>query len=261
MRSHIVPKSFTAPLNKRKGEPQKAFLLDHRGVKRHTRRGGVYQEFFLCTECEGRLGNWDNYAGGIFLRHASRWQPVCNPTIWTPHGEPGELRGWQVEADAETILLFFASFLWRAHATSLKEFGDFDLGEQAERFRRISVAGVMAADSPLEAVLVRYEPSIRTPGIEKAWSLSPVGNLNGRRCCSFAIGGWLAYLNVDAKPFAPEIQVGMLKPNHPLLAISLPFDGSQADLALRRAVTDIHSALVEQAVRGATNKIQRAADA
>jgi hypothetical protein len=258
LRSHLIPDSFTASLTKKGTKQQQAYLLDQAAIARSARPGGIYQEHFLCGECERRLGVWDDYTGGVFFRDVDAWKPVRNPSIWTmDHGEPEELRGWQLDVDVDKLLLFFYSFLWRAHATDRKEFAAFDLAEHAEHFRQVSLTGTLPAESPLEIVLIRYERSERLPGIETAWSFSDAGLLDGRHGYAFDFGGWRAFLKIDGRPFSPVLQQGTVRIGRPLFALSLPFDGSRADQQLRQAAKDIAQAESERSVRNASTRLER----
>jgi L-ascorbate metabolism protein UlaG (beta-lactamase superfamily) len=114
-------------------------------------------------------------------------------------------------------------------------------------------------DEEFSDVLVRFLPSMVSPGLETAWSFSSEGSLEGCHGYAFTFSGWRVYLKVDAKPFPQQIQAGMLQAGRPLFALALPFDGSLADVEMRRAAQAISRREEERAVRNATARIERAA--
>jgi hypothetical protein len=254
VRSHIVPDSFTKHLS-RSGAP---FLLDGERRNRKRRPGGFYQDEFLCSNCEQRIGKWDAAAADVFFRDIAAWEPVTN-AVWTPQSVPGAIQGWNLTNGAEEILLFFASLLWRAHASNRPEFEKVDLGEQADHFRAIADTGKIPPETPMRVLLCRFLPSTRAPGFERnLWILPYPTTLLNLACYSFQFGGWLAQIKVDSRPLSPEIEIGTVQPGTPMLAAAMAFDGSRFETSARSLAYDIMRSERKRSVVSATKRLERA---
>lgn len=80
---------------------------------------GSYDPNILCSKCDNKIGNYDDYA----LSFVNSAKPANLPVGV----------GWQVKnVDSHKLKLFCMSYLWRASITSRKEFNGINLGEKHE---------------------------------------------------------------------------------------------------------------------------------
>jgi len=114
--SHIIPKSFYKYLYpEEKIEGKSLEMVDGRSGITKRSRIGPYEKL-LCSECDGAIGRYDDYAKTIFLDS-------------TPKNCPGANNAFLFEGiEYLNFKLFIVSLLWRASISSLDIFSRISLG-------------------------------------------------------------------------------------------------------------------------------------
>lgn len=137
--SHLIPKALTKP-----EQPGLSFLEAGKGLKPIRRHSSWYDNRLVTSHGEKILSDIDDWAIKKLRYHHlvwSGWGPIIElPDINPPRSD----WGFRILSDTEwpRLLLFFLSLLWRAAASSRKEFSDVNLpAEDIERLREMVVSG------------------------------------------------------------------------------------------------------------------------
>jgi len=121
-KSHIIPQFFYEPLYEN-GQPRKFFQISGDPVKKTISRQQGIWEYLLCEDCEAQFSGLEDYGrriifGGCEIRVSQR------PDGFLIH-----------DIDYAKFKLFQMSILWRADASTRREFSNVNLGPHRERLR------------------------------------------------------------------------------------------------------------------------------
>lgn len=124
-RSHILPELLWSPVY----DPDTGKAVSARFDLPYDRSiGRGIREHLLCGECEGRLGQHEDYFAKLW------YGDVPFPTTLR--------HGVRRKVNYTSFKLFHLAILWRAHASSLPEFARVNLGPDAEPMREALLSGV-----------------------------------------------------------------------------------------------------------------------
>lgn len=136
---------------------------------------GVYDPRILCRDCDGKLGDLDNYALWVCRRF---------PAEHTIRGDGlFEMR----DIDGDRFAMFVLSVLWRASITTRIEFAKVSLGSyEADACEVIFGAKPLAATPDYQLLLGRYR---------KTREFNPARNYTTPATMTIGLTGWCFALN------------------------------------------------------------------
>ncbi len=145
IRAHIIPKPFYEPI---KGDSDKVVVL-RPTEKKFTQysSSGIFDPEILCAECDGLLGQLDEYGLQIFK----------NPPAEADRITVGTLPGYDLHCDdVQRAQKFLLSVLWRASVTSHDFFQTVSLGRKYEdKIRHLIANGEEVTEADFEFVAIR----------------------------------------------------------------------------------------------------------
>lgn len=120
-KSHIIPEFLYKPIYEE--DPKRYFGVStdsSEGIDH--RQQGIWDRL-LCGDCEQHLSKWEDYASTLLYQRAQVQEISIGLRV--------------VNVDYEKFKLFLLSLLWRAGATSRKEFSEVSLGPHEEKLRKM----------------------------------------------------------------------------------------------------------------------------
>ena len=183
--SHIIPEFIYKPLY---DEKHRFNVLSNLGAKRPPKLQKGVRERLLCTDCEGHISQFEQYASHVFSGRAG--------VTASRQGNFVQLDG----LDYRKLKLFALSVLWRAGVSSLGFFGKVSLGVHEPRIRRMILEGDpgLPSDYPFVMSLVVFENIVQTDIImQPTWTRA-----NGHRGYRFVFGGiaWIYIVSSHSLP-------------------------------------------------------------
>lgn len=122
-KSHIIPEFFYKPIYEEDPERYFGVSTDSSEGIDH-RQQGIWGRL-LCGDCEQHLSKWEDYASTLLYQRAQVQEISIGLRV--------------VNVEYEKFKLFLLSLLWRAGATSRKEFSEVSLGPHEEKLRRMLI--------------------------------------------------------------------------------------------------------------------------
>jgi len=113
-------------------------------------RSGLYEGGLLCQQCENLLSKCESYASDIFF--GSNIKDRVKTTY--EFLEPSLLKINNIEY--AKMKLFFLSILWRCHISKNEAFKNINLGETAEKIRRMVLNEIPGSDKEYEIKIIIY---------------------------------------------------------------------------------------------------------
>ena len=182
--------------------------------------GGVYQEGFLCDECEGLTSQWEGAGSTALIHRADEWKPFPDPIAplaWTLMG-----------ADPVSLQLFFAQLLLKASLSTLPAFAAVNLGPHTPKFQEAILSKSLdPIRDAFEVVLTRYSASRKLPGVERAVQLPSRGRCGGANVYWVALNGFGAFVRVDQRSFVPSMRPVAVGNASDLIALQRSFDDNK----------------------------------
>jgi hypothetical protein len=156
---------------------------------------GYWDKNILCKECENlHLGELDRYASSVIFGGVGVKNVGMHPVQ-----EPGKLRVLKVSNLDFKFKIFILSVLWRAHISKHSFFKNIDLGDEAEKLRKVIRPG---SELSTQNYSVNIFGIIGKEGgpvkfiLEPFYRPSPTGNL-----AVFYINGFLYLINIGVNQF------------------------------------------------------------
>lgn len=184
-KSHIIPDSLYAPLFDEKSH--KFILLSSVPGEPNKRFSSGFWEHLLCQECEGQIGEWENYAKGLIesaIQQADHAKDILMAT----------------GVDYAKIKLFQLSVLWRSSVSSHNYFSAVSLGPHEEKVRTLLLARNpgRSSDYPCVMALLEDDVLLHAPMTDAARQPKPShimvsprsGRLEGARVYKFCFAGF-----------------------------------------------------------------------
>jgi len=149
------------------------------------RHKGIYQERFLCADCEGQIGRHEDYVAKAFKSKVS--------VVPTP--DAIRFTGF----DYRHMKLFQMSILWRASASTRDEFHGVALGPRQETLRVMVAADDAGAPSDFPCVVVT-NPSMREKFGQELIVTGAMGrDHDGQRVAVFFFGSLFWWFFVSSR--------------------------------------------------------------
>jgi hypothetical protein len=185
-------------------------------------RKGIYDASLVCEECEHRFGPWDDYADELLLNSWDKFEKITDRGQEIAYSFP--------EVDYRLLKLFFLSVLWRAHASQHVMFSKIDLGSREAALKDAIKQGDPGTVDFFGVVLQAFDSTnvgLLDPHPER---------FSGVRFCRFYLSHIIAFIKVDARPFAEPFSSIALGPGRPLVLVQKNFMGSPERRVMRRLV-------------------------
>ncbi len=212
--SHIIPRSFFAEITTA-GEILRQIASED-GIYPKRSPKGVYDNI-LCADCEARFSHWDDYGYDFLMR---------NTNITEIQGPDGAVIAVNLgECDANLLLMFFLSLIWRAHHSAHEMFTGVDLGPYADRIADLILKdGEGTLDDPHYAVaLSRFNAPAELTGL-----LNPQrAEYDGINHYKVYLGGYMAALKVSNQPGLYPYTEFYIRAGMPVVAVVRNFNNSK----------------------------------
>jgi hypothetical protein len=203
VKAHIIPRAFFEAIKlseskHSRGEKLKGVTNSRGNYPFRDTTKGFYDSNLVCLDCEGLFGPTDDYAVQILLK---------NPKSHVPHYLNGELLAWIInEYDYKKLMLFFISLLWRAGASSLKEFEKVSLGPYLDTAKIALNKQNLADIEKFSVFIARFENGIGRNIILDP-HLESKNDFNGIKVYRFYLGaGYIVHIKVDKRAFPIDFE-------------------------------------------------------
>jgi hypothetical protein len=181
IKAHLIPRVFAVEV--KVGKSFAANVLES-GTYRPT-QSGIWDNTILCAECDGVLGNYENYAYGVTRRIRA-----------TEDAKPWQQRTL-ADVDVTMILKFCAGILYKFSLTSTEN-GRVELGRYQESLRHFLFHAGAPCPAELDVLVLRplrYADdadvfAYRAPRDDRA---------HGLNFYRMMLGGVIFFVNLDAR--------------------------------------------------------------
>lgn len=139
VRSHIIPKSFQAPVKGSDG----SFYIYHEGAHiLQDAQDYLFDKGILCRECDNTFSPSENYTSGFFEGvRTGEIQPIRE------YIHDGGDKDYYYQPDLFLVKNCLLSILWRMSISKIKQYSSVKLGDLEEILRsRLNEPNLMAAD-------------------------------------------------------------------------------------------------------------------
>jgi hypothetical protein len=189
-RAHIFPRGIARTLS-RPGGHNRAIRPD--GSKPANQPLGAFDTEILCADCDGRLGQFDEYAVRF-----------CTALPTTPAARTGSLFR-KAEFDGSRFALAMLAILWRASVSAREEWRDTSLGPYQDRAADALFSEQGLVNIPgFQIVLMRYASSELDA---RKFIFHPIRIRSGPlNVYVMGVGGFQVLAKFDQRPFNTRLQ-------------------------------------------------------
>lgn len=244
VKSHIIPESFFRALKKENDH----FFLVSSNKEEYTKKNriGIYDQEILCSGCEEKFKNLDDYGQKIFLQNSANFIPISEEVGRNPVG-------WVLEKEVDFVKLkrFFLSVLYRADISENIFYQHVSLGPYQIMLKDI-------IDNNLEDSNFIFTIFIRKFDIEKNKFAKEIlldprpTRINGVRFYQIYFGsGYIVYIKVDKQNTPGDFQRLILGELPRLYIISGDLDNSAEINIIRKIGNNLRVQLTRR--RGKEN--------
>ena len=168
-----------------------------------TTHHGVYDKHILCKKCDGKLGDYDDYALDVCRRFPKEHSVVPDGMF--------EMKN----IDGDKFATFILSVLWRSSISSRPEFRKVSLGPFGNQARDVLFGTVsLASMCGYELIVGRFiNAPIRTENFYTSPARTKMLNLNAWH---FALGGFKILAKMDQLKLPRELQPAIVNGNDTL---------------------------------------------
>ena len=203
-KAHIIPRQFYHRM--RKQSPHLEIYSIGTSVERSTTQSGIWERGILCAGCDGKLGQFDDYAYKVL--------PATLDARKFRHFAP-RLSVYELgNVDVEKFQWFLVALAWRAAVARHPLFRRVKLGPYEERFRNVLLKTDLNALSSVAAVVCLFRP----PNYDEILPMPHRSKYDGVNVIQFYLYPWKLLLKVDQQDFASPFDDLALAPNRPATA-------------------------------------------
>ncbi|MGD9637758.1 MAG: hypothetical protein AB7U85_01705 [Alphaproteobacteria bacterium] len=183
IKAHIIPEKYFTKTKKL----QKIYSYDGDYPKKN--RIGVYDNEILCSDCDGKLGKYDEYSYEV-LFNLEKF--ICER----------DKNGIKVKnIDSNKLKLFYLSIIWRAHISKRPEFKKIDLGEKYSKIIKNSLLNNKLPEASFFEISI-WKHYFENNKIEEddidIMFFSPIKHkFEQTNCYIFLFGGYSHYIKID----------------------------------------------------------------
>lgn len=212
VKAHVIPEGFFRRL--REGQDPPRLLSNKKNEYPQKTPIGVYDKNILCEECERRFDVWDMYAQELL-----RDEPKNGSLLM----KEDQIVGWEVpNFNYKLLKLFFVSLLWRASVSSHKVYSKIKIGPYETVAKRLIDKDDPGSPDDFSVLLAKF---VHPLGIVIFDPFS--SKFEGVNCCTFYLGGYVAYLKTDKRPFPEPLSHFIMRPDKPLIIVKRDFEKSK----------------------------------
>jgi len=220
-KAHIIPRQFYHRM--RKKSPHLLTFKVSSPVEKSTTQSGIYQTGILCPECDGKIGQFDDYAYKIL--------PATTDARKFHRFAPGLCVYELGNVDVEKFQWFLVSLAWRAAVATHPLFRRVKLGPYEERFRNVLLKTDLKSLSTVAAVVCLFQP----PNHDEILFQPFRSKYDGVNVIQFYLYPWKLLLKVDQRDFAAPFDDLALSPGR--LAFAFVHDFlSQEEIKMVRSL-------------------------
>ena len=187
IKAHIIPQGFARLLQKN----GKNIDLSREKIAYAKSPMGLFDPNILCKACDGRLGQYDQYA-----------LEVCKG-FGSSHVNHGSEFEWP-DVDGEKIAKFVLSVLWRASISKRPELKDVDFGKKFEPIARDVLFGNRSLSTFFQFAVLpirMVDAHFGAEGIEGFYTTPYKMKFGDLRAYSFALSGFKFVAKADSRSF------------------------------------------------------------
>lgn len=178
---------------------------------------GFYDNSILCSECDGRLGRFDEYGKKFIFGLEHNSEPVKSPD-----GKLVALKA--TNFDYTKLRLFFLSVLWRASVSRLESFSRVSLGKYESDVHKLIHRQDPGDPSMFPVFLTRFTGvNLRLTMMDPVW-IRLGGDIRHYILYLIACN---AYIKVDRRPARRSFQNLALNPDRPLYVVLRDYAASK----------------------------------
>lgn len=148
-------------------------------------RIGIYDNNILCEDCDGLLGNYDQYVCERFKKENLKVRPVLLSDGWAVDENGRSVCFELPDVEPEKLVKFVLSVLWRAHLSARPEAKVVKLGPHAAPILDILKQNISIEHHPY-SVYLEYNPDLDMVMFQGAWRLDGGVNVNSFLCQQFS---------------------------------------------------------------------------
>jgi hypothetical protein len=204
-RAHIIPRKFYDRI-KRQGTPLIDFDIGA-NIKRKTTQSGIWETGVLCPQCDGRIGDSDNYAYRVLpavpLKERFKIFPM-------------DLRAYEVGMlNLDRFRSFLASLAWRSAHAEHPFFGNVSLGPYETRLKEI-LLGTATSDilQAVNALIILLKP----PTYDFILWPPCRTRIDGVNVLQFYLYPWKLIIKLDRRDFGHPFNDFVLRHGRPAYA-------------------------------------------
>jgi hypothetical protein len=154
-KSHIIPNFMFKKIRDDNGRMILVNFNDPNG-KSFIEQTGYYEKSILCTECDNeRLSKLEKYADLLLFGGSGKTVPDFIQAI----GPDGVKSFIISNVDYRKLKMFLLSILWRSHISKNKFFQHINLGEEAEKIRKVLLSELDLKEDEFKIALVAVRSS------------------------------------------------------------------------------------------------------
>tara|TARA_R110000868_G_scaffold7112_3_gene38872 strand:+ start:5485 stop:6225 length:741 start_codon:yes stop_codon:yes gene_type:complete len=180
IRAHLIPQSFVREV---KGRDTDHAFVQSDGQKYTSSKNGLFDDYLLCAECDGRLGAHENYVLGLLSGLRGKTTALKTNHLFEAH------------VDGNRFLRFATGIAWK-YASTARERGRIEVGPYANLLRDISLNRAVIPSS-VDAFVCRLHSGDGEVYIYRAPKLDKQLGVNFVR---FSVGGFVIFLKLDKRP-------------------------------------------------------------
>jgi hypothetical protein len=219
IKAHIIPEAFWNLPDQSVGPM--AMVSNSVNWKTKPSPIGPYDKQILCEQCDGSIGLLDQHAAENLLRDKSKTR-YQNDIVGLYHYK---------NANAQIIISFIASLVWRASISSHHFFKRVSLGPYETKFFDLQEKG---SPIELEESIIINEYDQDTPIMDPHMS-----RIEGLKTLAFQAERFLFHIKIDQRSFSPELKQVTLHPNREVISFVKSWEESKQKEAMLKIVSGL----------------------
>lgn len=200
-KSHVIPEAFFREI--RMDDKKLMLRADYPDALPKSTPIGVYDQTILCHECEAKFNRYDDYGIRVLAKEQNKFFVAAK----RPNGADA-LQAAGV--DANLLLGFLASVLWRASVSTHIFYTRVSLGPFEEILRRYIDSSEKETPNFLDAFFYKWIPPKESPFVAKTILDPAPTKLHGINLYKLYLGDFIAIIKVDSRSLPIALNEALL---------------------------------------------------